>query len=1216
MMALGEQQSNPPTESRGLRVAPPSIYAPRVNRWAIVVGISTYAHERLNLKYAHHDAESLYTLLQMPMGGAFEAKRIAKLVNEQATTANITRAIRSFLKKPASDDIVLLYLACHAAPDPDRPSQVYVLTYDTDPDDIAGSALPMREIDLCLRENLLAERVVIIADTCHSAAIESGTRRRGAVGDAGAINVYLDQVSQSRPGIAVLTSAESSETAREGSQWGGGHGVFTHFVLEGMRGDADGHCGPKDGIVSIGELFEYVRDQVRRATNDQQHPAIGTGSFDRSLPMAITGGVDAREHFLLGIKLHEIGWLLDDPFRFRAAAEQFLEAIRLSELAGTPLRPAELGLGKALLAAGDSDGAARALAALAGDTDVALAADALLYLGVALASRHDRTAAKEAFGRFLTIAPNDKWTSWIRSYLKRLESVAIRKHALLIGINEYANSAMPLLSGCETDAGLIRRALNARCGFAGCDIEMLQGPQATRANILEAFERLQKEVAEDDIVFVHLSGIGFQKTDFTGPDECLIVYDTNDEASCISARTLHELMKSIPSNNVTLTFDAKSNEQFERLADDDAHYTTVLACGHESLPTEMELQFDGGAVFAGAFTGLLYQQFIESDIESLTYGQIADVIRVRMNERNVHYTPEIIGNPTRRIFVAQDSFLEQFLFASRHKFPTVTRTTLAAWYERVRRGSSRPPGIFQAYGRAFLEKADFAGAIESLGVEMLSGGLPETLLALSRAHIGAHAYAEATHCLRQYVAAITVDGAADLMKPLMSCAERLTRGVKNALLVGINDYFAADIPRLRGAVNDALAMRHLLVERMGFQPDHVILLLDRDATRGAIIEEFRRLAETAREEPALFFFAGYGSTVGRDDLCIVSVDSRQNDIFDIALAELNAIAGKTAENLVTIMDAAWTQPLGKTEGLRVLPSDTRERLVTRDIGVAREVEGRKVTIGAVSIYNTNIRTKIGTAPGGGEIECPVPHPGSATNCQGELTHALIRSLDEGDERGLTYAAWLKRARIVTGFGEGLNERVFDQRTLRAAALAQIADVELRPVYETIELLVRLIDLRERQGAEEPTGRLNLGVAYAALRHYENSIRELERANAAYRNPEQMVRERQRDANADHHRAEARYQLGRAIYESGVSYARAVAELGEAVKLDPQNTAAHYFLGQAVRQMVARETLATAEEPLRIYLSRGAPLGHKNEVQQFLATRTAGVEGLAGIAPEM
>ena len=262
-------------------------YSANIQKWAIIVGISKYKDESLNLKYADIDAEEVYKLLRAPTGGGFEEDHIKKLINEEATTSGITKALHSFLKKASKDDIVMLYFACHGSPDPERPNNIYLLTHDTDPIDIAGTALPMREIDLSLKENVNAERVVIIADTCHSAAICSGVGRRGAGNSAQAINTYLQEVSKAKGGVALLTSAEANESSQEGEQWGGGHGVFTHFLLQGMRGDADGYGQPKDFIVTVGELFDYVRENVIKATSYKQHPTIGPNPFDRSLPMTV-----------------------------------------------------------------------------------------------------------------------------------------------------------------------------------------------------------------------------------------------------------------------------------------------------------------------------------------------------------------------------------------------------------------------------------------------------------------------------------------------------------------------------------------------------------------------------------------------------------------------------------------------------------------------------------------------------------------------------------------------------------------------------------------------------------------------------------------------------------------------------------------------------------------------------------------------------------------
>ena len=263
------------------------------NRWALIIGISSYRDERLNLQFAHRDAEELYSLLESPSGGAFEENRIQLLLNEDATSARLTQTVRSFLQKPAKEDLVLIYLACHGAPDPARPRNLYVLTHDTNPADIAGTAVPMREFEYSLRENLLAERIVMFADTCHSAGLAGTLLRTRGADSAGRMNQYLLELKASNPGLALLTSAEANESSFEDEKWGGGHGVFTHYLLEGLRGKAD--LQPKNGIVTVGELFEYVRDNVKKATDDRQHPSIGTDRFDRRLPLSLPGRERAAE---------------------------------------------------------------------------------------------------------------------------------------------------------------------------------------------------------------------------------------------------------------------------------------------------------------------------------------------------------------------------------------------------------------------------------------------------------------------------------------------------------------------------------------------------------------------------------------------------------------------------------------------------------------------------------------------------------------------------------------------------------------------------------------------------------------------------------------------------------------------------------------------------------------------------------------------------------
>ncbi len=208
-----------------------------------------------------------------------------------------------------------------------------LIAHDTDPADISGTGLPMREIEDALHDNLEAERVVIIADTCHSAAIGGGLGRRAGVSDAAVVNRYLQQLSQTKAGTALLTSARANETSAEDERWGGGHGVFTHYLLEGLAGKAD---ASGSGVVTVGDLFDYVSQKVPEAM-PAQHPLIGSDRFDPALPLAVTGDLVLEDHARLGRCLYDAGHLLADPGRFKSAARALSEALRLTGPTRAPL---------------------------------------------------------------------------------------------------------------------------------------------------------------------------------------------------------------------------------------------------------------------------------------------------------------------------------------------------------------------------------------------------------------------------------------------------------------------------------------------------------------------------------------------------------------------------------------------------------------------------------------------------------------------------------------------------------------------------------------------------------------------------------------------------------------------------------------------------------------------------------------------------------------
>lgn len=248
--------------------------------WAVVIGISEYADERLNLQYAHADAEDIHAFLTSPNGGGLDEDHVVLLTNEEATRANIIKALTDKFYRAFETDLVMLFIASHGSPDPVG-NEVYFLTHDTDNQNLSGTGLSQIDIEKIFTRSRAGKKVWI-ADACHSggAGLTVGTRGEA---ESAIINRLLFQMVLANDGMAMLTASSSSELSYENAKWGGGHGVFSHFFLEGIKGSADKNG---NGIVEIRELYEYIYRNVSDETGGKQHPEL-KGNFDNELPLSI-----------------------------------------------------------------------------------------------------------------------------------------------------------------------------------------------------------------------------------------------------------------------------------------------------------------------------------------------------------------------------------------------------------------------------------------------------------------------------------------------------------------------------------------------------------------------------------------------------------------------------------------------------------------------------------------------------------------------------------------------------------------------------------------------------------------------------------------------------------------------------------------------------------------------------------------------------------------
>jgi tetratricopeptide (TPR) repeat protein len=238
--------------------------------YALVIGISRYKNlpENAQLQFPERDAESIYSILISPEGGNFKAENVHKLVGAKATLANLRKELEEWLPSVTSnDDRVLVYFAGHGFV---NQSRAYLAPYDIAPGNIAGTGYPMDDLGRVFGSRIKGKWKVMLTDSCHSGAITPEDDRQF-------INKKLLDLTKN---VFSLTASRDRERSFESAEWGGGHGIFTYYVVKGLEGLAD-QSG--DGIVTADELSDYVRTNVREATSAQQNPTSDRGSFDSDM---------------------------------------------------------------------------------------------------------------------------------------------------------------------------------------------------------------------------------------------------------------------------------------------------------------------------------------------------------------------------------------------------------------------------------------------------------------------------------------------------------------------------------------------------------------------------------------------------------------------------------------------------------------------------------------------------------------------------------------------------------------------------------------------------------------------------------------------------------------------------------------------------------------------------------------------------------------------
>lgn len=212
--------------------------------YVVSVGVSDYPGVANDLRLPHNDAATVQWIYK-------ENKKAETvlLINSNATRANVMNAISRLFKQAKTNDIVVLFLSGHGV-------KGGFMCYDG----CLNYSYIRNVMASCKSKNKM-----IMADTCFSGSMRhDGRINYGGLKDAN---------------IMLFLSCRDNEYSIETKNMT--NGFFTYALQHGLRGGADAN---KDRIITARELFNYVSVQVKRKSNNKQHPVMW-GRFPENMPV-------------------------------------------------------------------------------------------------------------------------------------------------------------------------------------------------------------------------------------------------------------------------------------------------------------------------------------------------------------------------------------------------------------------------------------------------------------------------------------------------------------------------------------------------------------------------------------------------------------------------------------------------------------------------------------------------------------------------------------------------------------------------------------------------------------------------------------------------------------------------------------------------------------------------------------------------------------------
>lgn len=289
---------------------------------ALVVGIEDYqaraAGSLSKVDYARRDAEAFFEALQALYGDRLEGELV---VDNDATVSNIKYQLHGFIQSLEEDDLFVFYYAGHGF---HGQGGNRITAWDTHAHNIEGTTLLLREVLFDPLQDSACRRALAFVDAC-AANFAPFVKSREVISNFNKeeLRAYLAATKY----FAMYLSCSPSEKSYPSDRLE--HGIWTHFLLRALHGEAEESLGPDRYLTDQG-LKDYLRTAVRQyITKETTH----RGSQTPQALITSSGSFAIREVPLPCVPVREAGDLSD--VRIRPLSE-FFECVEEGSIQALP----------------------------------------------------------------------------------------------------------------------------------------------------------------------------------------------------------------------------------------------------------------------------------------------------------------------------------------------------------------------------------------------------------------------------------------------------------------------------------------------------------------------------------------------------------------------------------------------------------------------------------------------------------------------------------------------------------------------------------------------------------------------------------------------------------------------------------------------------------------------------------------------------------------